>query len=187
MNLEQAYIYIIAGIFILFVIILCYIYVHLISALFIWPPTIPTDKRTANKMLEAAKKYFNQQQVFEVAELGVGYGGLTKRFSRYFEAAKFTGIELLFVPYLFSKIYHRKNPKVRLIHNSFLNESLSGFDLFLTFYIRGDKKLPEKLMKEAKKGAIVISNNFEIIGLELLEKLEVKYLVDKHYVYVHRV
>lgn len=187
MNITTTYMYIIFLIFALFLALIIYIYIHLISALFVWPPTIPTDRRTRNKMLEAAKKYFNKEQVLNVAELGFGYGGLTKIFSRYFINAKFTGVEILLVPYLFSKFLYRNNLNIKLVHNNFLNEDLSGYDLFLTFYIRGDTKLPEKLKSEAKKGSIIISNNFEILGLELLEKIEVKYFVDKRYVFVHRV
>jgi SAM-dependent methyltransferase len=186
--LENIFYFIILTLLLGFFGMMVYIYIHLISALFVWPPTIPTDRKTKKIMLEAAKRYFPAEAEIKIADLGCGYGGFVRPFTSYFKNAKYTGYDILKVPHLFTKYLFRKNPNINFIHQNFLNADLSGYDLVVMFYkeMKKDRRLIEMLKKNTTKEVIVISNNFELYDINYLEKITVNDFVTGRYVYVYK-
>ncbi len=113
----------------------------------------------------AAEVQLNQAKPIKVYDLGSGTGGLCLAIGKNFPQLEVIGIELglpfWFFAVLRSKLGARKN--VRFLKKDFWQYDISDGDIIL-FYL-GDVVMPimaDKLAKEAKSGALIISNTFPL-------------------------
>jgi len=112
----------------------------------------------------------------KVYELGCGQAGFLRHLEKTIEDKekyKLVGIELLFSVFLLAKLQlFLVGSKIKIIRKNFLKMSLKDVDCFYC-YLNGPMmaRLSLKLKKEAKPGAILISNQFELPGYEPIEEI----------------
>jgi hypothetical protein len=172
--------------FLLFMLVML---VYMGSSIFVWPPSMPTDYKTRKALIKLVNNYFSFDQNFKMADLGSGYGHLIKSFAQNFKNANITGFEILRPPFVTSKFLFRKNPNIQIIKQDFLQANISEFDLLITFYknMKNDTRLIKKLQSECKPGAIILSNNFEMQGLQQIDFFDVKLFIGSRKIFVYKI
>ena len=154
------------------------------SALFVWPPSIPTDRKSRRYIIDFIKNKNSEAAKIKIIDLGSGYGHLIKDLSKTFKSANITGVELLRLPYRYSKLIFRKNPNIKIIKDDLYDHNISDYDV-LVFFLRKDHKVDEKLKNEIKKGAIVVSNNFPLKNYEPKEIKQISDVFAKRTIYFY--
>ena len=97
----------------------------------------------------------------KVVDLGAGDGRIV------FEASKVKGVEshgveLNPVLAFFGKLKFRKHKNIKFFHENMWKMDLSKYDRIFLFCLRKEmKKFEERLKKELKPGALVVSNIFQ--------------------------
>jgi 16S rRNA A1518/A1519 N6-dimethyltransferase RsmA/KsgA/DIM1 with predicted DNA glycosylase/AP lyase activity len=135
-------------------------------------PFIPTSKKTARKMVEAA----NLKETDSVYDLGSGDGRLILMAAEKgvksavgFEINPFLNM----LARLKAKILKRKN--TLFITQSVFAADLSKCDkLFIYMSTKIMKKLESKIMNEMKDGALVISNTFPFYDMKPIQVIDNK-------------
>lgn len=161
--------------------------IYMASAIFVWPPSMPTDARTRKTMIDLALRYFPTDAEFHAADLGSGYGHLICSFTKTFSNATITGYEILRPPFFLSRLCFRNNRRVNIVKGDFLRHDLSSYDLIMTFYkdMKSDHRLAEKLKTECRPGTVIISNNFLIHGMEPKLEATAKLLLGQRTSYLY--
>lgn len=144
--------------------------VYGIWADFLGAPYVPTNGKFVEEILEEAK--LKKGQTF--VELGSGDGRIIREAVKKY-GVKGVGVEihLLLIWYsrLMSKYQNLKN--IEFLQKNFFKVDLKKTDvLFLFLLPKTLTKLKEKILKECKKGTLIISHGFKIEGFE-------KYLIKK--------
>ena len=142
------------------------------SAFVVWPPSIPTDRKSRRTILDVIEKIYSKEAPIKIADLGSGYGHLVRDISRNFKRAKVTGVELLLLPYLGGKILCKRFCNINIIRGDLLKYDFSNEDV-IVFFFRTDHDLDKKFENEFK-GKLVISNNFPLKYREADEVIEMK-------------
>ena len=115
----------------------------------------------------------------KIYELGCGRAGFLRRLEKATKNQteyKLVGVELIFPVYLLAKLQLLLvGSKIKKEKKNFLKMSLKDVDCFYC-YLNGPTmaRLSLKLKKEAKPGAILISNQFELPGYEPLKEIQVQ-------------
>ncbi len=144
-----------------FLLFLLLMLLYFSSAIFVWPPSMPTDRRSRRAIIDFIKTRYPADARIKMIDLGSGYGHLIKTLSKAFPNAQITGVELLRLPYLYSKFIFCRNRNIHIVKDDLYNHSLAEYDV-MVFFLRKDHKVDAKLRAEAKKGALVASNNFPL-------------------------
>jgi trans-aconitate methyltransferase len=133
-------------------------------------PPAPTLPWVRAKILKALKTHLKNDTVF-IAELGSGWGGLSRAMSRRFPKAGIQGFELSPFPYWFSKL--REGKKIRFTRSDIFDQDLSEYDA-IVYYLSPvvAERLSAKFQAELKPGTLIISNAFQLPGFEPVEILE---------------
>lgn len=141
---------------------------------FFGAPYVPTNGKFVEEILEEAN--LKKGQIF--IELGSGDGRVVREAVRKHEV-KGIGVEihLLLIWYsrIMSKIQKLKN--IEFLQKNFFKVDLKKTDvLFLFLLPKTLIKLKDKILKECKKGTLIISHGFKIEGFEryLIKKQERK-------------
>ena len=156
------------------------------SAIFVWPPSIPTDKKSRQYIIDFIKSKNSEAAKINIIDLGSGYGHLVKDLSKNFNEAQVTGVELLRLPYLYSKLIFCRNKNIKIVKQNLYEHNLSNYDV-MVFFLRKDHQVDEKLIKEAKKGSIVISNNFPLKKFEAKQVKEISDIFAKRVIYFYEI
>jgi len=158
--------------------------VYFSSAFVVWPPSIPTDRKSRRTILNRIRQNYPDDAAINIADLGSGYGHLVRDIARNYKNAKVTGVELLYVPFFFGKLLCKRFKNIRIIKSDLFNYDLSNEDV-VVFFFRTDHALDLKLQKELKPGTLVISNNFPLKDREPLEVIQMKetFVNRKLYIY----
>ncbi len=148
-----------------------------ISGLFVWPPAIPTTRRTRRLMIEAVHR-FRPEGVAGglILDPGCGFGGLTLAMARAFPDSQTVGIDLLRLPLLLARL------RARLGHID--NVTFRRGDLFAEDYRNAQvivcflfgnlmKKLGPKWNAELPDGCLVVSNYHPVPQWEPTEVIPV--------------
>jgi SAM-dependent methyltransferase len=152
-------------------------------------PTVASARASRRTMTEILKKRSASagSNVFNIVDLGSGNGQLAARIAREIPKAKVTGIEISIVPwgisFLRQKIFGPENVEFR--RQSFWNYDCSQADA-VTVYLIGKvmERVSEKLQKELKPGAMVLSNEIPLRGdWQPVEVIETGFLGMKIFVY----
>jgi predicted RNA methylase len=148
------------------------IFVFLISAAwtnFVGAPWVPTSMSLVREMLELAEVGPDDT----VYDLGCGDGRTVITAARRY-GARAVGIEIDPLRYLWCQILvnvFRLRGRVQILFGNFFNQDLSDADV-VTCYLLQDtnEKLQEKLNRELRPGARVVSNTFTFPGMNPLRK-----------------
>lgn len=114
-------------------------------------PTLPHVKKSALSLMP------NDPQ--KIAELGAGWGGMTRALHRKFPNAQITAYELSFLPYLFCKLTTPKG--VTVLRANFMQADLTQFD---TLYAYLTPTHMTALKPHLKSGSTLISAAFAVDG-----------------------
>lgn len=144
-------------------------------AIFAGAPYYPSSKKAISKIVAYAKT----TKKLRVAELGSGDGRMALALARSgFEVTAYEINPLLtLLTTLRAKLL---GVKLNVKQANFLLQDLSEYDIFVAYlYPKIMQKLYAKLKKEAKPGAIIISNTFSIKEHKPLQQLDEKILIYK--------
>lgn len=158
--------------------------VYFASAIFVWPPSIPTDKRSRREIINFIKNKHGESANIKLVDLGSGYGHLVKDLSKAFKSAEISGVELLRLPYLYSKFIFHRNNRIKIIKDDLYKHDLSPYDA-VVFFLRKDHDVDDKVKNEIKKGAIVVSNNFPLKNYQPKDVKEIKDIFAKRTIYFY--
>ncbi len=157
--------------------------VYFSSAFVVWPPSIPTDRKSRRTIINCIKEIYPEDSAIKIADLGSGYGHLVRDISRNFKNAKITGVELLYVPYFFGKLFCKPFRNIKIIKDDLFNYDFSAEDV-IVFFFRTDHDLDKKFKKEFK-GKLVISNNFPLKYREADKVIEMKEMFVNRKLYIY--
>ncbi|MDX1950372.1 MAG: class I SAM-dependent methyltransferase [Rickettsiales bacterium] len=160
---------------------------YLCTILFgVWPPSTPTDKKTISLSIQEFQKYFDKDKEFVFYDLGCGYGNFISGFAKAFPKAKIIGVDILYFPYFFSKFRFRKNKNITIIKDDLYNQNISKADAVFCFYCGAVKKLSDKLHSELPKNCLILSNNFELESLNLIDTIKIKDVFTFRKIFVYK-
>jgi hypothetical protein len=159
--------------FLIFVLIFILIFAAFFIAQFYYAffrgfaPFILTKNEVIKKIIDELKQMSVPANA-EVYELGSGMAGFLKKMETNFPETYLTGMEYSFLPCMISQMQVAfTKSKIKILKKNFLEEDLSKADIIYCFLsIRLMELLQEKFKKELKPGAIVISYQFPLMGIE---------------------
>jgi 16S rRNA A1518/A1519 N6-dimethyltransferase RsmA/KsgA/DIM1 with predicted DNA glycosylase/AP lyase activity len=156
----------------LFAVYLIYYIVAFLSG----APFVPSTNPTAESMIKLAQL----KKGMVCYDLGSGEGKLLKRIASY--GAKAIGVEINPLLVLYSKIRFLTNPLISVLWQSFWTTNLSDADVIFVYLLPlRMEKLKTKLMKECKKGTLIISNSFIFPDWKIMRQDA------KNHVYIFRI
>jgi SAM-dependent methyltransferase len=131
--------------------------------------------RSSSKMIKRILQEIDFREGAIVYDLGCGDGRFLRELVRR-KKVRAVGYEYFFLPYALARIFnfiHRK--KIKIYYKNFFKADLSDAD-YVFCYLIGDemKKLEEKLQRELKPGAFVVSNTFAFKNWQLERLVTIK-------------
>lgn len=110
-----------------------------------------------------------------VADLGSGLGGALRAMAEAPCVAEAVGFETAPLPWLISRMRFWRHPRIRLRRTSFWNERLTDFDVVYAFLSPVPMpRLWAKLVREARRPMLLISNSFAVPDVEPDEVIELE-------------
>jgi SAM-dependent methyltransferase len=153
-------------------------------------PTVASFRPSRRKIIEALTKYsaaHTSPTPYTIIDLGSGNGQLASKVAKNLPQTEVTGIEISPVPWLLSylrrAIFGPRN--LKFLRVDFWPYDCSKTDAIIA-YLTGPviTRVSEKLRKELKPGAIIITNEIPLQGdWKPLEIIETGFLKMKIYVY----
>jgi hypothetical protein len=108
-----------------------------------------------------------------VADLGSGLGGALRAMAEAPRVVEAVGFETAPLPWLISRMRFGWHPRIRLRRASFWNERLTDFDVVYAFLSPVPMpRLWAKLVREARRPMLLISNSFAVPDVEPDEVIE---------------
>ncbi|MBQ4472334.1 MAG: methyltransferase domain-containing protein [Alphaproteobacteria bacterium] len=148
------------------------------------PPPVPSCGKTKQAIIADVSKVLSRRKNQVVMDLGSGWGTLLLPLARKFPKHHFIGIEYGCIPYFVSKFRARKISNITFLRQNFFNSDVSKADIVLTFLMNSTMaKLTPKLLKEAKCGALVYANRFQMKNVKATRKVFLGSKYDTYYVY----
>ena len=154
-------------------------------------PTLETPWITIRAMAKILKKDFEEKKpaTYHVVDFGSGDGQLTRKIATTLPKADVLGIENAPIPYhqslFFKKLFFIKN--VNYQQTDFFDYDCSAIDAVVMYLsVQASQRLGEKLFKELKPGAIVLSNEFELKGQWPKPETLERYTPLKSTLYIYR-
>lgn len=108
-----------------------------------------------------------------VIDLGSGFGGALRAMAEAPRVAEVVGVESAPLPWLVSALRFRSHPRIRVHWASLWSQRLSGFDVVYAFL--SPEPMPRlwaKLVREARRPMLLISNGFPVPEVEPDEVIE---------------
>lgn len=138
------------------------------------PPFVPTiGKRKKAVINEISEILNNSKKSLNVLDAGSGIGSILIPLAKKFKQQNFIGIELQYIPYKVSKMLARKRKNINFIHDDIFNHSFKNVDILYYYAIeQSEKKITEKMIKEMKKGTIIITNGSKLEGFDLIKTID---------------
>lgn len=152
-------------------------------------PTIATGFFEQRAMIKILKAAAEDKTVFQIVDCGSGSGELTRHVAWAMPKAQVTGLELSAWPYkkaeFFKDFFCLKNLTYKNI--SFFDHDFRGVDAAM-IYLSGHltQKLGEKLWAELKPQALVITNEFPLLGAWQPQYLMTRYTPFKTTLFIYR-
>lgn len=131
--------------------------------------------RSSSKMIRRILQEIDFKEGAVVYDLGCGDGRFLRELAKK-RNIKAVGYEYFFLAYFFARILNLfSRQKIKVYYQNFFKADLSGAD-YVFCYLIGDemKKLEEKLQRELKPGAVVVSNTFSFKNWALERKVTIK-------------
>ena len=174
-------VYITLGLIILFIIVLVF---TVVATIWARVPFVPTPKKTAKVMLDAAELQGNET----VYDLGAGDGRLLIRAKREYPGITAIGYEIVPVVWFLGRmraLFSRTGVQMKF-GNAFKVNVSDADCIFLYLITSLMPKLRDKFDRELKPGTRVISHTFSFKGLEPVSTIDVPGLLGgKSKVYVY--
>lgn len=137
------------------------------------PPFVCSVGAIKNDVLNEARNFLDNNKNAKVTDLGCGSGTLLIPLAKEYPSIKFVGYEYDWFAFSIAKLKTFYIPNIVIYKKNFLKEDLSEYDLVLGYWISGlVDKLGNKLNKELKKDAVVISEIFEVPVLKPIKVVE---------------
>ncbi len=144
---------------------------------------------TSRKLIKRILKEIDFKEKAVVYDLGCGDGRFLRELIKN-KDINVIGFEYFIIPYLLAKFYNFfAKKKIRIKYQDFFKADLSKADYIFCFLITEEMvALAKKLKKEAKPGAIIISNTFKFVNWQpeqiiILDKKKKGSLNNKIYIY----
>ncbi|MCL2161998.1 MAG: class I SAM-dependent methyltransferase [Betaproteobacteria bacterium] len=103
----------------------------------------------------------------EVLDAGCGIGSFLAAFAQQRRDARLTGIENAPAPFVLARLLTRRHPTITVIRGDFFARSWAEYDLVYAFLSPAPMlDVWEKARREMKPGSLLVSNSFEIPGVE---------------------
>jgi len=175
-------------IILILVILVARVILPISTIIFTFPPSIPTEKRLINDIVdEIAKSEVKGKKFYD---LGSGTGSVCFSLAKNFPSLKIIGIEKFRFIFQVSKMkqYYLKYKNVSLSNEDLFQTDLSKADYIFTFLTKSFlDKLQIKIKQEAKPGCLIFSNNFPFDALPLYKKITYPDLFTKRYLYIYKI
>jgi len=132
-------------------------------------PTFPTMPPMRKKMIEILQQdsQTHASHPYTIVDLGSGSGQLSWHIARAMPDAHVIGIELSLIPWLRSVVHQRLYGPTNLEYKrvDFWTYDISHTDAVVTYLMEFlMERVSEKLRKELKPGALVVSSKFQLRG-----------------------
>ncbi|MBE6452284.1 MAG: methyltransferase domain-containing protein [Alphaproteobacteria bacterium] len=141
-----------------------------------YPPFIISMGESKEVVVKVASDYLaKSDHQLNIVDLGCGCGSLLLPLAKKFPKHQFIGIERDIVAYIMMKLRSYKYDNIRVIYGNFMECNWAKYDVFLCYV--GNEIAPyisQKVKKEAKERAILISETFMIPELYLINEISVK-------------
>ncbi|MBR1777605.1 MAG: hypothetical protein IJ752_03350 [Alphaproteobacteria bacterium] len=150
-----------------------YIYTLIKSKMGKYPPFIPTKKAMLQEITEAASSVLSAPDFKNVVEPGCGDARILKTLAMAYPQHSFVGYEWDYVPYFLAKLKTRKFKNIKIKRQNFMTADYTSTHLVVLF--TGNEiaqELSAKLRQDLPKGAIVISESFELPNFTCLKMQE---------------
>lgn len=156
------------------ILLVMFILVFLISVFwtdFVGAPWVPTSMSMVHKMLQLAEVGPEDT----VYDLGCGDGRTVVAAARRY-GARAVGVEIDPLRYLWCQMLISVlglRDRVKIVYGNFFKQDLSGADVVTCYLLQNtNDKLREKLKRELRPGARVVSNTFTFPGMQPARKDE---------------
>lgn len=150
-----------------------YIYCFVRSKMGKYPPFVPTKKEMLDEIKNAADFVLSSPESKNIVEPGCGDARILKALSEKYPQHSYVGYEWDFVPYFLAKFKTRKNKNISILRRNFMKEDYTAVSLVVLF--TGNEiahDLSAKLKQDLPKGAIIISESFELPNFTCLKTQE---------------
>ena len=166
-----------------------FIYAFIKSKMGKYPPFVPTKKAMLEEISNAADFVLSQPESKNVVEPGCGDARILRTLADKYPQHSFIGYEWDHVPYFLAKLKTRKYKNIKIERKNFMLADYSSINLVVLF--TGDEiaqDLSAKLRQDLPKGAVIISESFELPNFTCLQVQETGkknhfFLNQKLYVY----
>ncbi len=164
-------IYILLALIIVFSVLFLLVVPFPIVGFFVGAPYYPSTDIKVQKMIKMAD--LKKGQI--VADLGAGDGRIVYEASK--KGVEAHGIEINPILTLYSKWRFRKIKNIKIINKNMWNVDFSIYDRIFLFCLPKEmKKFEDKLQREMKPGALVISNIFKFNNWKPMKAIDNVYV-----------
>ena len=154
-----------------------------------YPPFVPTKDEIIKEISDLSGFVLSSPEVKNVVEPGCGDARILKTLADKYPQHSFVGYEWDSFPYFLAKFKTRKYKNITVKRRNFMTEDYTAVDLVVLF--TGNeiaKDLSVKLRQDLPKGAVIISESFELPDFMCLQVRETGrknrwFLNQKLYVY----
>ena len=149
------------------------IYTFIKSKMGKYPPFVTTKKAMLEVISNAAAFTLSSEETKNVVEPGCGDARILKTLADKYPQHNFVGYEWDRFPYFLAKIKTRKYKNIKIERKNFMTADYTDVKLVVLF--TGNEiaqELSSKLRQDLPKGAIVISESFELPNFHCLEEQE---------------
>ena len=172
--------------------LLCFLLLNILycsTALFVWPPSIPSSRKSRRSIANLVKDYTGSESDLSIVDLGCGFGSLLFHVAKLFPRSRLIGYEVLKLPYFLCKlrVFFGGHSNIALLNEDFFATNFADFDVILCFLHRyTNEKLSSKLASEVKRGCIIISSHYEIPGWLPVKIITIRDIFFKKYIYLYK-
>ena len=149
------------------VIIVALVFIGLIfiTTLITGVPPQPSSKVVLKTIISILPKKLKGGEQFKVIELGSGWGGVANALARHYPKKKVVGLEVSFIPWLFSnlRLFCQPQPNLSFHFQNFFKTDLSETSLIVCYLVPDTmERLREKFNLELPDGSLIVSNTFAL-------------------------
>ncbi len=154
-----------------------------------YPPFIMSLGRSRYEVIRIASEHLlKYEKSQKIVDLGCGCGSLLLPLAKKFPQHQFVGIERDIVAYTLMKVFSYKYKNIKVVYGNFMKYEWRDYDVFLCY--TGNEIatfISQKIKKEAKEKAIIISETFKMPNLYLVKEIDTNTFGIPLKVFVYRV
>ena len=138
-----------------------------------YPPFVPTKKAMLEEICDATDFVLSAPEAKNVVEPGCGDARILKTLADKYPQHSYIGYEWDHVPYFLAKFKTRKYKNIKIQRQNFMLADYTSTNLVVLF--TGNEiaqELSAKLRQDLQKGAVIVSESFELPNFECLKTQE---------------